>query len=142
MTTTRDIVERAFRKIGLKAEDEAITGDMLAHGVDTLNAMMFGWELFGIALDHTALAATDDFSLEAKFEEGTVYQLASRLSPDYLVAAPDSDRFFRALQAAYLVIDEMTLPKAITRLPSQLDTNSTGLGTTEETTPGLTIWTN
>lgn len=121
MTTTRDIVERAYRKIGLKAEDEAITGDMLAHGVDTLNAMMFGWELFGININHTALAATSAFTLEPRFEEGTVYQLASRLSPDFLVPAPDSDRFFRAMQAAYLVIDEMALPKALTRMPSQID---------------------
>jgi hypothetical protein len=114
-------VERAYRKIGLKAEDEAITGDMLAHGVDTLNSMMFGWELFGININHILLAATDDFPLDARFEEGTVYQLASRLSPDFLVPAPDADVFFRALQAAYLVIDEVDIPTALLHVPSKLD---------------------
>lgn len=128
MTTTRDIVERAYRKIGLKAEDEAITGDMLEHGVDTLNSMMFGWELFGVDIDHAVLAATDDFSLAAKFEEGTVYQLAARLSPDFLVRAPDSDAFFRALQSAYMTIAEATIDKSLIRVPSKLEGRGTGSG--------------
>ena len=121
MATARDIVERAYRKIALKAEDEAITGDMLEHGIETLNSMIFGWELFGVDTEHTALAATDTLPLAARFEEGTVYQLASRLSPDFLVPAPDADMFFRALQAAYMVIEESTINSAIIRVPSRLD---------------------
>jgi len=121
MATARDIVERAYRKIALKAEDEAITGDMLEHGIETLNSMIFGWELFGVDTEHTALAATDTLPLAARFEEGTVYQLASRLSPDFLVPAPDADMFFRALQAAYMVIEESTINSAIIRVPSRLE---------------------
>jgi len=121
MATARDIVERAYRKIALKAEDEAITGDMLEHGIETLNSMIFGWELFGVDTEHTALASTDTLPLAARFEEGTVYQLASRLSPDFLVPAPDADMFFRALQAAYMVIEESTINSAIIRVPSRLE---------------------
>lgn len=128
MTKTRDIVERAYRKVALKSEDEAITGDMLEHGIDTLNSMMFGWELFGIDIEHSTLSATDDFSLAAKFEEGTVYQLASRLSPDYIVPAPDADMFFRALQSAYMVIDEAKINNALIRVPSRLEGRGTSSG--------------
>lgn len=139
MTTTRDVVERAFRKIALKAEDQAITGDMLEHGVAVLNDMMFGWELFGINISHSELEAADTFPLAAKFVEGTVYQLATRLSPDYLVPAPDSDRFFRALQAAYVVIDEATIPKALTRLPSQIDRDGIGVTPASEDDVSIVI---
>ena len=35
MTTARDIVERAFRKLGVVASDEPMTADQAANGIDT-----------------------------------------------------------------------------------------------------------
>ena len=55
MTTAQTMVERAFRKIGVKAEDEGLTADQLAHGLDCLNIMLHGLELWGIDLNYKSL---------------------------------------------------------------------------------------
>lgn len=124
MTTALQIVERAFRKIGVKAEDEGLTADQLAHGLDTLNMMIHGWELWSIDTTFTDLASSDTFPLAARFEEGTVYLLAERLMPDYAVPpAFSADDFLRRIQAAYMVIEESTLPRTILRTPSQRRTD-------------------
>lgn len=39
MATTRDVIERAFRFIGVVAEDEAMTADQLATGTDLLESI-------------------------------------------------------------------------------------------------------
>jgi hypothetical protein len=120
MTTALEIVERAFRKIGVKAEDEGLTADQLAHGLDTLNSMMHGWELWGIDTSHVDLAAASTFPLAAKFEQGTVYLLAAELSPDYTAPANfDADQYLRLIQAQYLVINEVTIPSTLRNTPSQ-----------------------
>lgn len=125
MTTALQIVERAFRKINVKAEDEGLTADQLAHGLDTLNAMMHGWELWGIDVNHVDLASASVFPLAAKFEEGTVYLLAERLSPDYTAPANfNADDFLRRIQAAYMVIPEAAIPRALLRTPSQRRTDA------------------
>lgn len=124
MTTAQTIVERAFRKIGVKAEDEALTADQLTHGLDMLNTMLHGWELWGIDINHVDLTANDTFPLLPKFEEGTVYMLAERMFPDYSV--PPSfiaDDFLRRIQAAYMVIAESAMPRTILRTPSQRRTD-------------------
>lgn len=123
MTTALTIVERAFRKIGVKAEDEGLTADQLAHGLDTLNIMMHGWELWGIDINHVDMASDTVFPLTAKFEEGTVYLLAERLSPDYQ-SGISGDAFLRRIQAAYMVIPEVPMPKALLRTPSQRRTDA------------------
>ncbi len=125
MTTAQTIVERAFRKIGIKAEDESLTADQLAHGLDSLNQMMHGWELWGIDINHVDLASSDPFPLLPKFEEGTVYMLAERMFPDYAVPPSFSaDDFLRRIQAAYMVIAEAAMPRTILRTPSQRRTDA------------------
>ena len=124
MTTTLDIINRAFRKIGIKAEDEALTADQVAHGLETLNMMLHGWELWGIDINHVDLLTGSTFPLAAKFEEGTVYLLAERLSTDYSVPPSFSaDDFLRRIQAAYMVIPEAAMPKALLWTPSQRRTD-------------------
>lgn len=124
MATMLQIVERAFRKIGVKAEDEGLTADQLAHGLDCLNQMLHGWELWGIDLNYTDLTSADPFPLLPKFEEGTVYLLAERIMPDYAVPpAFSADDFLRRIQAAYMVIDDAVLPRSILRTPSQRRTD-------------------
>jgi hypothetical protein len=124
MTTAQTMVERAFRKIGVKAEDEGLTADQLAHGLDCLNMMLHGWELWGIDLNFTDMTSASTFPLEPRFEEGTVYLLAERIMPDYAVPpAFSADDFLRRIQAAYMVIDEAALPRTILRTPSQRRTD-------------------
>jgi hypothetical protein len=122
MATAQTIIERAFRKIGVKAEDEGLTADQLAYGLEMLNAMLHGWELWGVDIGHVDYATTGTFALPAKFEEGTVWLLAERLAPDYSVPAGFSaDDFLRRVQAAYMVIYEAALPLALRRTSSQQD---------------------
>lgn len=118
--TFGNIIERAFRKIGVKAEDEGLTADQLAHGVRTLNDLMFGLELWGVNLGHTYQTESAPFPLAAKFYEGFVHLLAERLSPDYQAPANfDADQFLRLIQAQYLVIAEVTMPSTLLNTPSQ-----------------------
>lgn len=120
MTTAANIVERALRKIGVAASGEALQADDLQDGLEAMNAMMFAWKLAGVDTGHTALVAIDDFPLGAEFEEGTVYVLASRLSPDYEAPqAFDADDWFRKMQAAYTVIEDVVMPSALLSLPSR-----------------------
>ena len=113
MATVRDIVTRAYRKIGVVASDEPMTPDQASAGLDAFNDMVHGWDVFGVRLGAIDLDLNSPFPLEPRFREGTVYQLAARLAPDHAVAAPDPDAFFRALQAAYLVIPSACLPGSI-----------------------------
>lgn len=115
MATVRDILTRAYRKIGVVAEDEEMSGDQAANALAALNSMMHGWELEGVDIGHTDLAVADEFPLAAKFHEGTVYLLADRLAPDNKQAAPDPDRFLRLLQAAYMQVEEVEMPGAFFR---------------------------
>lgn len=119
MATVSDIVTRAFRKIGVVAHDAPMTADEAASGLDALNAMMSGWGVFGVTYAHTDLALTDAFPMAAKWQEGVVYQLARRLSPDFSAAGPDDDRWFRALQAAYSAIEPLTFDATLTNTPTQ-----------------------
>ena len=130
MTTTSEIVTRALRKIRVTAKDEAATADDMAEGVDALNMMMAAWETFGVNRTHTALASSDTFPLDAKWEEGTVYMLASRLAPDYARPANfNADDWMRALQAAYINIPTVSIPAPLTRMPSQYWPNPSIRGT-------------
>lgn len=119
MTDVSTVCNRALRKVGITAIDEVANADQIGNAVDTLNMMLAAWELAGVDVTHSALASSDDFPLDAKYEEGTVYMLASRLSPDYQIPPSfDADDFFRKIQAAYLVIDKVELTE-LARLPGQ-----------------------
>ena len=119
MATTRDILTRAYRKIGVVAEDEEMSGDQSANGLSALNMMMHGWELFGINVLHADLDVSDEFPLDAKFHEGTVFLLADRLAGDNRQPAPDADMFLRALQAAYMQIETVDLEPSVVFSPSR-----------------------
>lgn len=116
MATCRDIVESAFRKIGVVASDEPMTADQADNGINALNRMMHGWLLDGIDIGHIDLDLADVFTMEPQFEEGCVYLLADRLSPDY--SAPvnfSTSDFKKRLSAAYLIIPDSKLDRALTR---------------------------
>ena len=116
MTTVRDIVERAYRKIGVVAHDEPLTADQAANGRDAFNMMVAGWALHGIDTETGPVDLPDAFPLQAKFEDATVYLLAEKLAPDFVVAAPFADDAFRAIQAAYMQIEEAEIPGPIQRM--------------------------
>ena len=120
MTTVRDICTRALRKIGVVPQGDEPDGEQLLEAIEAYNMMVHAWKVEGFDLNHVTLAASDAFSLGAEYEEGCVYILASRMSPDYEVPqAFNPDEWFRSIQAANHTIVKATMPRALTRLPSR-----------------------
>lgn len=113
MATVSKIIDRAFRKIAVRAEDEALTADQLQSGLDALNELLSGWQLHGVQLSTYDMKANDTFPMAPRFEEAVIYMLAARLSPEYVVPASfDPDGFLRLIQAQF-----MTVPTASVRGP-------------------------
>ena len=116
--TVRDVCERALRKIGV-AQGE-IGGDEMERATSALNDMLFAWKLAGVDTNHSQVTTSATFPLADEYIEGTVYTLAGRLSPDYVLPPQfDADDFFRKIQAAYLTITASTIDTALTRPPSR-----------------------
>jgi hypothetical protein len=120
--TNAEIVRRAYRKIGVLAEDMPLTAWQVQAGLEALGDMLRGLELFGVRLSLSSMdGPSDPFPLAAKFHEGAVYQLAARLSPDFSVPAPAADAWLRAMQAATVDVGAVTLDSTLTQMPSQRD---------------------
>lgn len=120
MALTSDIVTSALREIRVVGEDDTASAVQMSEGVKKLNRMLHAWKLAGVDVSHTDLGANDTFSLAAEYEEGTVYMLAERLSHAYRRPPSfDADDFFRKIQAAYMTVTPVTLPTALTQVPSQ-----------------------
>lgn len=119
MTTCRDLVERAYRKIGVVASDEAMTADQAAVGIDALNAMMHGLVLEGIDTGHSDQLLAEQFSLDVRFDEGITYMLASRLAPDFARPGFDDRRFRQGLAAAFLIVPDAQIDGVLRRTPLQ-----------------------
>jgi hypothetical protein len=114
MTTVRDIIFRAGRKIGMAD----MNADEASAGLDAFNDMVQGWKLDGIDVWHlNALndgfpmvdAPMSDFTFASlfpmpdAFREGATFCLASRMAPEYGLAF-DADDFVRKVQAHYATI--------------------------------------
>jgi hypothetical protein len=120
MALMSEIATDALRKIGVVAEDEQASADSIANAVRTLNQMLHGWKLRGVDLTYSTLPADATFPLDPEFEEGTVYVLAGRLSPNFQSPASfDADDWFRTIQAAYMVIEDAEIPRTLRRTSSQ-----------------------
>lgn len=117
--TVHDIVIRAHRKIGVVAQDEEMTADQGRAGQDAFNEMVHAWALHGIALSPAFAdkALTDDFPLADKYREGTIYLLASRLAPEYVMPATfDAGEFFRKIQADLVAVPAVSIDSALLRI--------------------------
>jgi hypothetical protein len=119
MPTVRDIVERAYRKIGVVASDEPMTADQADAGADAINDMMHGWKADGVDIAHVDVVLSDEFPLDPMFREGAVYMLAARLAPDFSVASFNTTEFMQRLSAHYLIVDDVDMPLALLCTPSQ-----------------------
>ena len=115
----RDLVDAAMRKIGVVAEDEALTADQATHGTAVLNRMIAGWELQGVTIGWRETALSEEVDLPINLHDAVIFCLAERLGPDYQRPAPDATRHFRAIQAAYLIIPEVQPDRILRRTPSQ-----------------------
>lgn len=115
--TAADLVTRAFRRLGIKAEDEALSADQAAHGLDTLNDMLAGWRSQGVNFVHSRMRPDDPFGGSDEIVAPTVSLLAAELAPDYGVPISwDADRALRVLQAALMpTVQPLTVDSALTR---------------------------
>lgn len=128
MATVHDVISAAHRKLGILDQREDLDAHDAADSLFALNIMMHGWAAFGVDVEHTDVALADAFPLADKFIEGTIYLLASRIAPDYMVPQSfDADVFWRMLQAEYTDLDDitLTLPEAILSPPSRDDRDGT-----------------
>lgn len=126
MATVRDIVERAYRHLGVVAHDETMTADQGLAGLGAFNDMLHAWALDGVTLSpaFTDAALTTTFPLADKYREGVGYMLAARISPDFMVSATfDADDFWRKIQASYMAITDATFDDALTWRGSTLRNN-------------------
>lgn len=120
MTTVRDVIQRAFRKVGILAHDEDLEGADSQNGLDAFNELLHGFSARGVDLTYTDLDFEDTFPLADKYREGVVYLLADRISPEYaLPVGFDADDWFRTIQAGYATDQEQTIPNALLRPPSR-----------------------
>lgn len=119
MATARDLVQAAMRKIGVVAEDEALTADQGAHGAAVLNRMIAGWELQGVNVGWRETGLSEEVDLPLNIHEAVVFCLAERLGPDYGRPAPDATLYFRQVASAYMLIPDVEIPYALRTTPSQ-----------------------
>ena len=138
MVTVADIIAQAYRKIGTVGHGQTATGEQAEAGLDAYNNMVQAWRLDGIDLYNASLAwtslartsplddapdslATDTFPLPASFREGTVFCLASSLSPEYSLPPQfDVNSFKSMMRAALVVIPTSDIDPAMTYLTSRV----------------------
>lgn len=89
MTTAATIVDRAFRRIGVKSEGENLTADQAAHGLDVLNSLLASLRTEGVNYTHAALDHADPISIADDYIRPVVALLAIDLGPDYGVPVQD-----------------------------------------------------
>ena len=120
MPTVREICTRALRKLDVVPLGGAADGDEINEAITVYNDMLHGWKILGVDISHVTQSANDTFPLEDQFIEGTVYVLASRLSPNYQIPPQfDTDGWWRAIQAQYALIPTVTLDRSLTDVPSR-----------------------
>jgi hypothetical protein len=119
MATARDLVQAAMRKIGVVAEDEAMTADQGAHCAAVMNRMIAGWELQGVNVGWRETGLSEEVDLPLNIHEAVVACLAEKLAPDYGRPAPSAVMEFRQVAAAYMLIPDVEMPRALTSTPSQ-----------------------
>lgn len=119
MATVRDVVTRACRKVGLVSANEPLDADMAQSGLDAFNEMLFGWKSQGVDVTHTEQALDDTFAIADQHREATVYLLAAKLADEFMVPhSINVVEWFRPIQAAYMTIATVALPKATYVVPS------------------------
>lgn len=79
MKTRLDVINRAFRRLGIKSEDEALTADQIANGGEVLDAL----------IEEIGALAPVPFTVDAVPHEAFIplsNLLAVEIGPDYVVA--------------------------------------------------------
>lgn len=121
-----EIVNAAYRKIGVVGHGQAATAEQTEAGAEAFNLMIQGWRLEGIdfwlaeevdpleTLAEVALIAAAP--IPSAFLEGTIYSLATRLAPEYTVPVQfDEDAFKRRMQSALVKVPTVEIDRTLQR---------------------------
>jgi hypothetical protein len=126
MSTVRDLIERAHRRLGEVGFGQAMTPERADHGLNCLNEMCHGWKAENVDIGFTDKALNDPFFLGSEYFGGVAALLAVRLAEDYgnnLSQLPsilrDATTAWRSLQAAYIQAPAADIDRALQNLPSQ-----------------------
>lgn len=108
-TTARSLLERAYRRLGILADEESMTATQGSYGLTTLNDMLHGFDSEGIRYAHVDLSSLDT---TVNVPDGQIRNvmllLARELASEYGVelSARDENEIERAknaLQAFYFM---------------------------------------
>jgi hypothetical protein len=118
-----EIVQAALTKLGVVGHGQTMTAEQLASGVQAFNLMLHGWALDGLDLtlfpEIAPVAKRDDYAaterapIPSAFLEGTVFSLAARLGPEYMIPFPEPDGFVRRMQAALVRVPEVSMSRTL-----------------------------
>jgi hypothetical protein len=81
--TARDLLTRAFRRHGFISEDEGLTAEQVAQGLQLLNDMMNGWEAEGIQYAHTDLLIDDVVNVPDQYVRSAMLLLMNDIADQY-----------------------------------------------------------
>ena len=86
MITVKDVVKRALRLLSITQAGESPSAPEFTDTLSALNSMLFGWQLDAIRLEHVELYSDDVLPYEESHEEPIIYNLATRIAPEFGVA--------------------------------------------------------
>lgn len=123
MTTANDVITRALKKIGILAAGETASAEDAADGLTALNDMLYGLELVGVNLGHSALTLTSTVNLPESHIEGLECMLAVRLGPEFEREASPTVQGMAAMTeqlfaSLYNATPRMYPDTALQRMPS------------------------
>ncbi len=127
MSTVRDLIERAHRRLGEVGFGQPMTPERAGHGLDCLNEMCHGWAADSVDIGYTDKTLNDPFFMATKYFGGVVALLAVRLAEDYgnnLSSIPsilrDAKSAWSGLQADYIAAPTDTdIDHTLQNMPSQ-----------------------
>ncbi len=83
MSTRLDVITRAFRRLGISADDETLTADQIANGGDVLDSLF-------VEAGREAPMSFDLENVPAESFVALANYLAAEMAADYAVQPPDS----------------------------------------------------
>lgn len=120
MATAADVINRAARRVGILAREEALSSAEMIDYLVMLNDMLFGFGPKGIQYVHATLAQGTTINFPDEQVENVVLMMASKLLEEHPIPVSPDLRMAMAnakneLQAAYLVINPAVPDRALRR---------------------------
>lgn len=125
MSTARDIVKSALRRIRILGKGEDLDAGDASDTLSALNAMMHQWKAQGLTYEHTTMELNTTFPLDDSFEQGVVALLGVRISEDFgdvtltQRIVDDADEGWRLIAAEYWKANTADFDDTLKCMPSQ-----------------------